>query len=151
MKRVLISFLILGLLTGSVATAGAKKKTKPTRVERTVEGTYGALPSPVIGCNDPFGPWACLVVKTRGTERFVTAKVTDTHGQPVFVQVIANGGRELGVFCGETSKPIAFKPGSTLEFHLASTKWPGDNAYLDCPANRLKTTGMISATLSNLP
>ena len=149
MKRFLIMFMVLGLMAGSVATAeAAKKAKKPIRVERTVEGSYAPYPAPVTGCNGVLEPFACLVVPVRASESFFTAKVTDVHGQPVFVQV-KSGTHTVGVFCGETQKPISFGAGSDLEFLLGLPKWPGE-MHLDCPANRLKTTGTISVTLSNL-
>ncbi len=150
MKRFLVMLLILGLLAGSVATAGAKKGKKRARVERTVEGSYGAYPAPVTGCNEPLGSWACLVVKPRLSERFFTAKVKDAHGQPVFVEVWNGDDGVIARFCGETTKPIAFDPYDSLEFHVALENWPpsfGPN----CLANRVKTTGTISVTLSNRP
>jgi hypothetical protein len=145
MKRCLIMFMVLGLIAGSVATAEAKKS--PKRVERTVEANYGPYPSPVTGCNGVLEPFACLVVPTWASEAFFTAKVTDLHGQPVFVQVKAAG--RTWAFCGETTHPIAFEPGSSLFFYLAIPGWPGE-VMLDCPANRIKTSGTISVTLSNL-
>lgn len=146
MKRFLILFMILGLIAGSVATAEAKKKTdRATRVERTVEGRYGPYPSPVTGCNEPLGPWTCVTIPTRMHEAFLTAKVTDAHGQPVFVEVSSGGGR-IGAFCGETKEPISFSGGSTLYFYVALNNW---GASLHCPAHRIKTTGTISVTLSN--
>jgi hypothetical protein len=153
MKRFLVVFLIVGLFAGSVATAEAKRK-KPTRVERTVEGNYGALPQ--FGCNVDIGSFAwCMVVDTRPTEAFFTAKVTDAHGQPVFVQVIDGGGGRIGTFCGETTRPVSFDAGSSLEFRIEptpyffsnwGTEWLGP---LDCPY-RIKTSGSISVTLSNV-
>ena len=148
-KRFSIMFLILGLILGSVATAEAKQKQKRNRVERTVKGSYGVYPAPITGCSGVLSAWACLRVSTRPAERFFTAKVSDAHGQPVFVEV-RSGGARVAVFCGETSKPIAIKRGSVLEFHVALENWPG-HVGPDCPANRIKTTGTIRVTLSNLP
>ena len=151
MKRFLILFMVVGLISGSIATAEAKRK-KASRVERTVEGNYGALPEPLTGCNADTGSLACMVVDARPTERFFTAKVNDAHGQPVFVQVV---GGVNATFCGETTRPISFDPGSTLEFRIEpmpyffsnwGTGWVGP---LDCPY-RIKTTGTITVTLSNL-
>ena len=145
MKRFMILMMALGLLAGSVATAeAAKKTTKPTRTERTVEGKYGPYPAPVTGCNEPLGQWACVAIPTRTDERFLTAKVTDTHGQPVFVEV--RGGNGVQAFCGETTEPISFSGGSTLYFHVGLNNWL---ASLHCPAHRIKTTGTITVTLSN--
>jgi hypothetical protein len=143
-KRSLITFMILGLMAGSVATTQAEA---PDRVERTVEGSYGPYPAPVTGCNSPLGRFACLIIQTRPTEAFFTAKVTDAHGQPVFVEVRSGGG-VVAIFCGETTEPIGpFEPGTSLEFHVGLNNWL---VTLDCPANRIKTNGTIRVTLSNL-
>ena len=152
MKRFLILFMVVGLIAGSVATAEAGEK-KPARAERTVEGSYGPSSTPFTTCDDPGGSLACVVVPTRSTEAFFTAKVTDALGQPVFVQV---NNAHVGTFCGETTRPISFEPGTTLEFRIEpityfwsnwGTGWVGS---LSCPY-RLKTTGTISVTLSNHP
>lgn len=147
MKRFLILFMALGLIAGSVATAEAKGKKRPTRVERTVEGNYGPYPAPVTGCNGVLHTFACLIVETRPTEAFFTAKVTDTHRQPVFVEVRSfPGGGVVATFCGETQKPIAITGGSSLEFYLGLNN---GHPSQDCPTHRVKTTGTISVTLSN--
>lgn len=142
MKRLLILMMAVGLLAGSVATAEAKK---PIRTERTVEGKYGPYPAPVTGCNEPLGKWACVSVPTRSDEEYFTAKVTDVHGLPVYVEVHI-GGR-VQAFCGETTEPIWFPRGSTLYFHVALNNWL---VSTHCPVHRIKTTGTISVTLSNV-
>ena len=146
MKRFLIVAMVLGLIAGSVATAGAKGTKSPTRVERTVEGSYGPpYVAPITGCKSLLGPWACLIIATRPSEAFFTAEVTDAHGQPVFVSVISQN-RTIATFCGETTRPISFNSGWRLEFRISS-----DSVQPECPVNRVKTTGTISVTLSNLP
>lgn len=142
MKRILVLLVTLGLLLISLGTAEAGS-TK--RVERTVEGSYGAYPAPVTGCNSALGPFACLIVQTRPTEAFFTANVTDTHGQPVYVEVFSRGGL-LATFCGKTTRPIAFTPGYSLEFDIGLARL----MTAGCPAHRIKTTGTIKVTLSNL-
>ncbi len=156
MKRFLIMFMVLGLTAGSVATAEAKGK-KAARVERTVEGNYAAVSEPFNECNAGRGSFACVVVDVRPTEAFFSAKVTDAHGQPVYVQVVTEGGMTVGTFCGETTRPVPFEhAGSRLEFliepapHFFSHWGVGWLGPLDCPY-RFKTSGSISATLSNLP
>ena len=152
MKRFLVLFMVIGLVIGSLATAEAKKRPKPKptpapiRTERTVEGSYGPYPAPVTGCNSALGPFACLILPTGPTEAFFTAKVTDTHGLPVFVEVDTTYGT-VAQFCGETNEPIRFKPGRALRFHVAVPDW---GIQTDCPAHSIKTTGTISVTLSNL-
>jgi hypothetical protein len=146
MKRFLILFFVLGVIAASTAVAEAKG-TEPKRVERTVEAAYGPYPAPVTGCSEPLGSFACMIVQTRTSESYFTAKVTDAHGQPVFVEV--KGGTRAR-FCGETEEPIRFQPGSSLEFHLALENHPGEIG-LDCPVNRIKSTGKIRITFSNLP
>lgn len=155
-KRFLILFMVLGLLAGSVATTEAKRASKPGRVERTVEGRYGARLEPYTECNQGRALYGCVVVDPRSTEAFFTAKVTDDHGQPVFVQVVDGGGGRIGTFCGETTEPMSFDTGSRLEFliepvpHFFSHWGAGWLGPLDCPY-RLRSTGTISVTLSNLP
>lgn len=144
MKRILIVFMTLGLLVGAVATAEAKKEKR--RIERTVEASYGPYPAPATGCNEPLGAWACASISTRENEAFFTAKVTDAHGLPVFVEV-RDGMGSYAFFCGETTDPIAFEPGATLQFHVALNNWL---VSTHCPAHRVKTTGTISVTLSNM-
>lgn len=78
--RLVVAILVVALGLGSMGTADAKK---PSRTERTVQGSYGPDPAPVTGCNSALGTFACMVVETRPTERYFTAKVTDVHGQPV--------------------------------------------------------------------
>ena len=138
MKRFLILMMIFGLILGSVAPAEAEPG------ERTVEATYGPYPAPITGCNSVGGSFACLIVPTGASESFFTAKVTDLHGQPVFVQVKSAG--RTWAFCGETTEPIAFEPSSDLHFFLVLPNWPLDMC-LECPTNRIKTTGTISVSL----
>ena len=140
-------------MAGAVATAEAKKKPKPkpkpvpVRVERTVEGGYGSYPAPVTGCNSPLGPFSCLTIQTHSFERYFTAKATDAHGLPVFVEVDSPSGT-IARFCGETKEPIRFSPNTRLRFHVAVPDW---GVQMDCPQHSVKTTGTISVTISNLP
>lgn len=147
MKRFLILFMIIGLVAGSVATAEASKRKKATRVERTVESSYqGPFIAQVTGCDMLGVKWGCLYVDTLAQEAFFTAKVTEAHGQPVFFEVFADD-QTIGSFCGKTTDPVSFPSGATLRFHVG-IGWPFP---VDCPANRITTTGTISVTLSNLP
>ena len=150
MKRFLIPFMVLGLLVGAVATADAKKK--PQRVTRTVEGSYD---SPVLGlygqCAGSNG-LGCVSFSAGAEERFVTAKVKDAHGLPVFVLVrsaargsFGEGSEPYGTFCGETTEPIAIPAGVQLEFWVGAAA----SAYGCQPG--LGTSGTITATFSNLP
>lgn len=152
MKRFLIVFMVLGLVSGAVASAeGAKRRT--ARVGRTVEVAY-------FGPWLPFGNWdcarsggrGCVAITTRATESYLRAKVTDTHGQPVFVKVWSeyepSGASPIfyGSFCGETEDPIQFPPGVTLNL------WIGyfGPAIPSCGLG-LATSGTVRATLSQIP
>lgn len=139
-----MGLLVLGLMAGTVGVAEATQR--PTRLERTVERSYGSYPAPVTGCNSVLGSYACVIIPTRTSEAFFTAKVTDVHGQPVFVEVKA--GNVSRRFCGETTEAIRFKPGAELHFFVALPNW---GIQLDCPAHSIKTTGTISVTLANVP
>ena len=154
MKRISILLMVLGLVAGSMATAQAKSPTA-SGPKRTVVKPYGPYPSPVTGCNEVMGPWACAVIPTRDSEGLFTAKLTDAHGLPVYFDVAAfseyGGSEDLGTFCGETTKPIRFQPGSDLVFHVGLPGWPETNTATACPGNNIKTTGTISVTLSRDP
>src|SRR5687767_13552696 len=120
MKRFLILITVLGLVGGLMATAEAKGR--PRRVERTVEASYG--PSPAVEnarCDDLSGSSTCVFVQTRSTESFLTANVTDAHGQPVSVEVHGMGIDRNTSFCGKTTDPIRFQPGARLELRIEPT------------------------------
>lgn len=144
MKRLLIMFITMAMTFGAIATAEAAD---PQRSQRTVRGSYRPYPAPVTGCNEPLGSWACMIVRTRPTERFVTVKVTDTHGLPVYFSLFISGTPVKG-FCGETKKPVEVPSSRDLEIEVGVSRWV---AQTDCPANSVKTTGTITVTLSNQP
>ena len=150
MKRFLIMLMVFGLVAGLMATAEARKK--PQRATRTVEGSYD---TPVLGM---FGECAgshgigCVTFSVGAEERFVTAKVHDAHGLPVFVLIrsvpsgpFGEGSEIYGTFCGETTEPIAVPAGSDLEF------WVGAAASVYGCQPGIATSGTITATFSNLP
>ena len=147
MKRILIMFMILGLIAGSVASAQAKGK-RPGRVERTVEKSYECSPAvfPPV-CSGQYR----LHVETRASESFFTAKVSDAHGQPLYVDVsetYSGKGRLVGSFCGQTSEPLRFHPGAELTFTIDI--WAAAPP-MSCPTARFATNGTTTVTLSNLP
>lgn len=154
MKRFLIAFMVLGMMFGAVATAEAKKR--PTRAVRAYSGTYATPFVPFnAGCSPTAGR-GCVTVDTRSTESSLTAKVTDSHGLPVFVQVWENtdgdGMEDVlhGAFCGETTEPISFPPGAELHFWVGFTYSYG-SPYERCPGGLIATTGTVSVSLSNRP
>ena len=154
-KRFLILLMVLGLIAGSVATAEAKRTKKPTRIERTFTGGYKTPFVPLnAGCSRTGGR-GCVTVNTRSTESFFTARVTDTLGLPIFVQVWEDtdgwGEEDVlhGTFCGETTEPIYFPPGTELHFWVGFTY--SFAPYESCPGGLNATTGTITVTLSNRP
>lgn len=137
-----LSVLVTALLA---VVSSAPAHASPEKVERTVVGRYDAYPAPVTGCNSALGPWACMIVPTRPTERFVTVKVRDTHGLPVYFRL--RSGEAGAGFCGETRMPVSFAPGRDLEIEVGVS---GRIVQTDCPASSVKTTGTITVTLSNV-
>lgn len=149
MKRLLIMFTTtaaaMTMMLGAVATAEA---TEPPREERTVYGRYRMYPSPVTGCNEVVGSWACMVVRTLPTERFVSVKVTDIHGLPVFFLLSNPRSGFWEGFCGETQAPVPFGfGGRDLEIEVGVSR--GLLPDTDCPESSVKTKGRIKVTLSN--
>ena len=156
MKRILILLMLLGLVAGSVATAEARRREKPIRAERTVTGNYTNQFVPFSGlagfhCSEQFAQ-GCISVRTRAKESYFTAKVTDAHGQPVLVTVTGPGAYPTavvyGTFCGETTEPISFDPGTDLHFDIGYWDPYLPTPWADCPPG-FGTTGTLSVTLSN--
>lgn len=142
MKRLLVLFITMAMTVGGAATVSA---TQSVRSERTLRGSYRPYPSPVTGCNEALGSWACMIVRTRPTERFVSVKVTDAHGLPVYFSLFSAGTR-FAEFCGETKRPVPIPSGSNLEIEVGVSRWVAQTA---CPASSVKTTGTITVKLSN--
>ena len=143
MRRVLTAAVALGLVVGTLGSAEAKPS---ARSERTVQGSYGPYPAPVTACNDVFGPWACMIVTARPTERFVKVKVADTHGLPVYFSLFSPGTGFHAGFCGETKMPVALGDTRYLEIEVGVSRGVAQTV---CPASSVKTTGTIRVTLSN--
>ena len=144
MRRLLTAAVVLGLVFGAAGSAEAKPPA--ARSVRTIHGSYGPYPSPVTGCNEPLGSWACLIVDARPSERFVTVKVTDTHGLPVYFTMFNPGTGFFADFCGETPWPLSLDRLRSMEIEVGVSRWV---AQTKCPASSVKTTGTIKVTLSN--
>jgi len=153
MKKSIVLLLVLGMIFGAVASAEAGKKKKPKKVTRVVEGGYDAPALILVGTCSQTGAIGCVAIVTAPNEKFLSAEVTDQHGQPVYVSVSADTDGDnsddttYGSFCGSTKEPIAIDPG--VEAHL----WVGftlDPGFVGC-APGIATTGTISVSLSNMP
>jgi hypothetical protein len=155
-KKAILVALILGLIAGSFAApaeAKKKKKKKPQRIERTAEGSYDAPTLVIAGTCTQTGAIGCVAIPTGIGEHYVTATVTDSHGQPVYVSVQADmdGNNQddttYGSFCGETTEPILVDEGTELHFWVGLSPDPG---FAGCVPGEA-TSGTLSATFSNLP
>lgn len=156
MRRAIAVALALGLLVGAfvgTAEAGKKKrKKKVVRVERQAQGTYAA-PATVVGnCTQTDGV-GCMTITNGAGETYLSAKVTDQHGQPVVVSVAADLDGDIqtettyGVFCGETAEPIKVDEGVDLVFWVGRA---ADAAATQCLPG-IGTQGTLDVTFSNLP
>jgi hypothetical protein len=143
MKRLLIATVAVVLVVGAPRSVEAKT---PERSERTIHGSYGPYPAPVTGCNEPLGSWACLIVRARPTEQFVTVKVTDAHGLPVYFTVFNPDTGVLADFCGETRTPLSLDQLRYMEIEVGVSRWV---VQTTCPASSVKTTGTIKVALSD--
>lgn len=151
MNRILTMLMIAILSVGSITVAEARKN--PPRHERTVEGTYNGtwLPFGNRVCASTGGV-GCMTVTAKAGESYLTAKVTDAHGQPVFVSVyeqVSDADWDevppfYGSFCGTTTQPIRIRPGSTYEL------WVGYwDPWIPSCVPGMATVGTVSVTLSN--
>lgn len=154
MKKTIAVALSLGLLAGAlVGPADAAKKKKPKKVTREAEGSYDLPPLVIAGTCSQTGAIGCVTFLTAPTEKFVTAKVTDQHGQPVAVSVSANTDGQVGDdesygdFCGETEEPIAVPPSTELHFWVGAATDIGISGCVPGAA----TSGKINVVFSNLP
>lgn len=146
MKRLIAVSLVLGLMFGAVATAEAgKKKKKPVRIERVVEGTYDN-PAPGIGGVVYFNNLGGQLDAPSGPNEFyMSIEIVDDSGQPTYFNISADG-TIIGGGCGKTETPIESTPG--LAYKISVTMGPGLEAP-DCMG--VATSGTIKVTFSNMP
>ena len=153
MKRTIAVALSLGLLAGALVGPADAAKKKPKKVTREAEGSYDLPPLVIAGTCSQTGAIGCVTFMTAPNEKFVTAKVTDQHGQPVAVSVSANTDGQVGDdesygdFCGETEEPIAVPPSTELHFWVGAATDIGVSGCVPGAA----TSGKINVTFSNLP
>lgn len=120
MKKILVMLLLAGLVIGSMTAADAAKR-KKKRITRKAQGTYSAPATAAGNCTQTDGI-GCMTIPSGAGEKFLTAEVTDAHGQPVAVQVAADLDGDIstetvyGTFCGKTDKPIQIDPGAEIVF-----------------------------------
>lgn len=133
------------------ADAGKKKK-KPKKVTREVQGSYSA-PATIVGACSQTDAIGCVRIPSGPGENYVTAEVKDGHGQPVVVSVQADLDGDnttetvYGAFCGKTKEPIKVDEGVEVTFWVGS---PLHVAVNTC-APGIGTQGTIDVTFSNLP
>ena len=146
MKRLMVTFLVLGLVFASVATAEAAKKKKPKKpYVRVVEGTYDN-PAPGIGGIVTLnGAGGTLDVPTGAKEYYMSVEVIDGSGQNTYFG-IAEGGSIVAGGCGKTAEPMSITPGGA--YNITVTMGPGLEAP-DCVG--VATTGTIKVTLTSVP
>jgi len=156
MRKTIAVALALGLLAGALvapAEAGKKKKKrKPKKVEREAQGTYAA-PATVVGnCTQTDGI-GCIGILSGPKEKYITATITDAHGQPVAVTVDGQTDEDIntdvtyGSFCGETEEPIQIDPAVQLVFWIGRA----DDAATQGCAPGIGTQGTLDVVFSNLP
>ncbi len=155
MKKTLAVALALGLLAGALvgpADAGKKKKKKPVKVTREVQGSYSA-PATVVGACSQTDAIGCVRIPSGPGEKYLTAEVTDGHGQPVVISVQADLDGDnrtetvYGAFCGKTEEPIQVDEGVEVTFWVGSPI----HAVPNLCAPGIGTQGTIDVTFSNLP
>jgi hypothetical protein len=149
MKKTIVMALVLGLIAGlMLMPAEAKKK----KVTRAATGNYVAPATAAGNCTQVDGI-GCMTIQSGPKENYITAKVTDSHGQPVAIQVAADLDGDIntetvyGTFCGETTEPIKIDPGAALVF------WVGravDAVGTQCVPG-IATQGTLDVEFSNLP
>lgn len=158
MKRSLLVLLVLGLIVGLMASAEAGQGF--ARTERTVQANYyGAQLLYQYRSCVLSGGAGCVVIQTKAGERFLTARATDAHGQPVPVWVVDASERQdeldganrvYGTFCGETTEQIRFEPGTKLELWIGGDWWQWTALQASKCSPTAASTGTIDVTLSGM-
>lgn len=148
---ILSASLVFGAFGAPAAEAGKKKK----RVERDAQGTYAA-PATIVGnCTQTDGI-GCMTIATGGSERYLTASVTDATGQPVLIEVAADldgdmqSETDYGTFCGATDEPIEIDPGAEIIFWVSPATATAARVTDGCVPGQA-TEGTLDVTFSNLP
>ncbi len=145
MKQFLIVFVVFGLITAPAEMAEADE------VTRTVEASYyGPQLLYEFGPCADSGAAGCVTIETDANEGSLPAEVVDAHGKPVSVWVTDGVHPIYGTFCGQTTEPILFDPGATLELWIGGEWWPRwwilPKPSTCLPA--IATTGTIHVTLN---
>jgi hypothetical protein len=149
--RKLLSVALTAVLVAGVlgADAGAAKPRKRTRVAK---GSYDA-PATAIGfCSQQDGI-GCMTIPSGPKEKYLSAVVKDSHGQPVAISIQADtdgdsiSDKTYGNFCGKTAKPIKIDPGASLIFWVST---PATIVGTRCVPGE-GTQGTLTVKFSNLP
>lgn len=153
MKKSMLVALVIGLIAAALVAPdamAAKKKPKP----RVMEGTY-MCPCGVsvngIGQAFRLGTGeGGFEVGVLPSEKFMSLKVTDDSGFPVYFQIMqdVDGDGTLyeydaGAGCGKTTEPATLEPGAPITVFVSSGSCGGGPA--------VATGGTFKATLSATP
>ena len=114
-KRILILFLVLGVVVGSLTTATAAKKKKPK--PRVVMADYAPDPTGSlirVDVGTPGTSFAQVPFAPTATERKVSVAITDDSGQLVRGRVRQADSDMSGYFCGKTSAPVRIAAGAEI-------------------------------------
>jgi hypothetical protein len=155
MRKLVVSFVLVGLMAGALvapAEAGKKKPRKPKRIERLAEGTYA---NPAVGVPGVAGSAAAggaVEFPLTSDEAFVSIDITDDGGQPVIATLSQDTDPStpaweiFATICGKTEAPLDIAPGITVRVSVYTMPGP-DQPTCKGPAS----AGTIKATFSNLP
>ena len=147
MKRAIALGMVLGLLFGTVATAEAGKKKKPTKKTREVTASYAAPGAFYLSSNgENIGG---VELATGSEDLFMTLDIQDATGLPVSAgwgqDDNGDGQVEITFICGGIEEPVSILPGISVTVFIL----PGPCLQPAGPG--FATTGDVVATFSNLP
>ena len=147
MKRLIALSMVLGLIFGSVATAEAGKKKKPTKKTREVTATYAAPGAFYLNSNGQ--NIGGVEIATGAEDLFMTIDIQDVTGLPVSAgwgqDDNGDGQVEITFICDGIEEPISILPGVSVTVFIL----PGP--CVEPPGPGFATTGDVVATFSNMP
>lgn len=141
---VTVACLVVGfLIVGGAADAASKKERSRTQVEPYDRpSTAIALNVLYVGNCNPLGiGQGCVDFDLKPSDRYISLKVEDATGQPIYATVWDSNDMSIAEFCGETEKPIP-NPGS--EFIYVELPIHGG---VNCSPSTV-TRGTVTATFT---
>lgn len=139
-----VSVLLVGVLAGPSGAGRPKVRMASAPYTGALAALVGTstTPNAYVGDCDPNADSGCVRFEIRRGERYLTLKVEDQTGLPVYAVAFAPDGSEVGEVCGSSDEPIA-APGGYVDV------WVTAGACYGSTSPSLPTTGTVQASFAS--